>query len=264
MRSLSSSRAGRFGALASLVFAFGVLAPAAVGADRYVALGDSFSSGVGTGSYTLSSSCRRGVYAYPWLVAQQRANTSLTFVACSGATTSSLMASQIQSVTADTAIVTVTIGGNDIGFSDLIVECTLSNCSDELDSTRASLPTFLGPRLDTVYSAIRSRALGASAVVLGYPRIFSSAGCFGTLGISSTERAKANQLADALDQLSSQRAGAAQLTYRSAIPPFTGHAVCSSSPWLNGLNLFNTVESYHPNRNGNSLGYAPLVRSVVG
>jgi hypothetical protein len=219
---------------------------------------------VGTGSYTLSSSCRRGVYAYPWLVAQQRANTSLTFVACSGATTSSLMASQIQSVTADTAIVTVTIGGNDIGFSHLIVECTLSNCSDELDSTRASLPTFLGPRLDTVYSAIRSRALGASAVVLGYPRIFSSAGCFGTLGISSTERAKANQLADALDQLSSQRAGVAQVTYKSAVAPFTGHAVCSSSPWLNGLNLFNTVESYHPNRNGNSLGYAPLVRSVVG
>ena len=41
------------------------LAPAALGADKYVALGDSFSSGVGTGSYTLSSSCRRGVYAYP-------------------------------------------------------------------------------------------------------------------------------------------------------------------------------------------------------
>ena len=261
---MPSSRAVRLGALLSVLFAFAALAPAAIGADRYAALGDSFSSGVGTGSYTLSSSCRRGVYAYPWLVAQQRPNTSLTFVACSGATTSSLMASQIQSVTADTTIVTLTIGGNDIGFSDLIVQCTLADCSAALDSTRASLGTVLGPRLATVYSAIRSRALGASAIVLGYPRIFSTAaGCFGTLGISSTERAKANQLADALDQLSGQRAAAAGLTYRSAITPFTGHAVCSSSAWVNGLNLFNTVESYHPNRNGNSLGYAPLVRSAL-
>lgn len=265
MRSMLSSRAWRAGALVSLLFGLAtVAAPAAASADQYVALGDSFSSGVGTGSYTLSSSCRRGVYAYPWLVAQQRANTSLAFVACSGARTTDVMASQIQSVTAATTIVTITIGGNDIGFSDLIVQCTLANCSSALDSKRATLVTFLGPRLDTVYTAIRSRALAATVVVLGYPRMFSSAGCLGTLGITSTERTKANQLADALDQLLSARAAAAGLTYKSAIAPFTGHAVCSGSPWLNGLNFFNTVESYHPNRNGNSLGYAPLVRAVVG
>jgi hypothetical protein len=265
MRSFLSSRAVRFGVLASTLFAVATaFAPAAAGADKYVALGDSFSSGVGTGSYTLSSSCRRGVYAYPSLVAQQRPDTSLTFVACSGATTASLMSTQIGSVTADTSIVSVTIGGNDIGFSNLIVQCTLANCSSALDSTRATLGTFLGPRLDTVYTAIRSRALAARVVVLGYPRIFSSAGCFGTLGITSTERTKANQLADAVDALTATRVAAAGHTYKSAVLPFTGHAVCSGSPWLNGLNLFNTVESYHPNRNGNSLGYAPLVRSVVG
>lgn len=262
MRSMSWSRAARLAAFVSLLFAFGALAPAAIAADRYVALGDSFSSGVGTGSYTLSSSCRRGVYAYPWLVAQQRAY-ALAFVACSGATTGDLMANQIGSVTTDTKIVTVTIGGNDIGFSDLIVQCTLSDCSAALDSTRANLTTFLGPRLTTVYSAIHGRAPGATAIVLGYPRMFSTSGCFGTLGISSTERAKANLLADALDDLSAQRASLAGLIYQSAKTPFTGHAVCSSSPWLNGLNLFNTGESYHPNRNGHSLGYAPLVRNVL-
>jgi GDSL-like Lipase/Acylhydrolase family len=264
MRSILSSRAVRRGALVSVLFAFATAAAPAASADNYVALGDSFSSGVGTGSYTLSSSCRRGVYAYPWLVSQQRPNTSLTFVACSGATTDDVMTSQIGSVTGATNIVTVTIGGNDIGFSDLIIQCTLSNCSSALDATRASLPTFLGPRLNTVYTAIRGRAMTASAVVLGYPRLFSSVGCFGTLGISATERTKANQLADALDQLSATRAAAAGLTYKSAIAHFTGHAVCSWSAWVNGLNLVRPVESYHPNRNGNSLGYAPLVRSVVG
>jgi hypothetical protein len=264
MRSMLSFRAARV-ALVCVLFGLSVAAaPAVASADDYVALGDSFSSGVGTNSYTLSSSCRRGVYAYPWLVSQQRPNTSLTFVACSGATTSDVMASQIQSVTTDTEIVTMTIGGNDIGFSDLIVQCTLANCSSALDSTRASLGTVLRPRLDTVYTAIRGRTATARVVVLGYPRIFSSAGCFGTFGISATERTKANQLADALDLLSGARAVAAGLTYRSAIASFTGHAVCSGSSWLNGLNLFSPVESYHPNRNGNSLGYAPIVRSVVG
>jgi lysophospholipase L1-like esterase len=259
-----SSRVGR---VCVVTFSLLVLAtPAgAAAADRYAALGDSFSSGVGTGSYTLSSSCKRGVFAYPYLVAQQRTNTTLDFVACSGATTSSLMASQIQAVTSTTSIVSVTIGGNDIGFSDLIVQCTLGECSAALDSTRASLAGVLNPRLDTVYSAIRNQAaIGARVVVLGYPREFASFGCFGTLGISATERTKANQLAEALDGVIAARAAAFGFTYKSALAAFATHAVCTSSPWLNGLNLFNTTESYHPNRNGNSQGYAPLLRSVIG
>ena len=259
-----SSRAVRSCVLAFSLFVLAAPAGASA-ADRYVALGDSFSSGVGTGSYTLSGSCKRGVYAYPYLVAQQRPNTALDFVACSGATTSSLMTSQIQAVTATTSIVSVTIGGNDIGFSDLIVQCTLGECSAALDSTRASLAAVLNARLDTVYSAIRNQAaIGARVVVLGYPREFTSVGCFGTLGISSTERTKANQLADALDAVIAARAAAFGFTYKSVLASFATHAVCSSSPWLNGLNLFNTTESYHPNRNGNSAGYAPLVRSVIG
>jgi lysophospholipase L1-like esterase len=259
-----SSRAARVAVLACSLLVLATPAGAAA-ADRYVALGDSFSSGVGTGSYTLSSSCRRGVYAYPYLVSQQRPDTALDFVACSGATTSDLMASQIQSVTATTSIVSVTIGGNDIHFADLIVQCTLSECSSALDSTRATLASVLNPRLDSVYAAIRNQAAAdARVVVLGYPRMFTSAGCFGTLGISATERTKANQLADALDGVIGARAAAYGFAYKSALGPFAAHAVCSFSPWLNGLNLFNTTESYHPNRNGNSLGYAPLVRSVIG
>lgn len=264
-----SSRAARLVALslvltAGLSFGLARSAPAATGGDRYVALGDSFSSGVGTGSYTLSRTCRRGRYAYPWLVFQQRPNTALTFVACSGATTGSLMRTQIRSVSSGTDIVTVTIGGNDIGFADLIVRCTLSNCSKALDRTRSMLTSFLGPRLDTVYGAIERRAPDARVVVLGYPRMFTGSGCPTTPGISSTERSKANRLADALDRLTASRAAASGFTYKSAIGPFTGHAVCSSGAWLNGLDLTGLPESYHPNRKGQRAGYAKLVRAVVG
>ena len=264
MRHLSS-RAVRLATVVCVAFA--LAAPAAFAADRYVALGDSFSSGVGTGSYTLSSSCKRSVYAYPYLVSQQRPNTALTFVACSGATTTDLMANQIQSVTPDTAVVTVTIGGNDIHFADLIVQCTLGDCSAALDAARTSLAATLDPRLDTVYTAIRSQVpFSSKVVVLGYPREFNSLGCLGTLGISSTERTKANQLAEALDGVIAARATDPKyaFAYRSALASFQTHAVCSSSPWLNGLNLFNTTESYHPNRNGQSQGYLPLVRAALG
>ncbi|MCU0257627.1 MAG: SGNH/GDSL hydrolase family protein [Solirubrobacteraceae bacterium] len=260
----SSRRLGRVAALALAVTALAAPATASA-ADNYVALGDSYSSGVGTNSYSLSSSCLRGIYAYPYLVGTQRPNTSLNFVACSGATTTSLMSSQIGAVNSATNIVSVSIGGNDIGFANLILQCTLGSCGTALANTNAALPGSLNSKLDTVYSAIRNQAApGASVVVLGYPRLFSSSGCLGTSGISSSERVAANALADKLDQTIAAKAAQYGFTYKSAIGPFTGHAVCSSSAWVNGLNLFNSTESYHPNRNGNSQGYAPLVRQVIG
>jgi hypothetical protein len=243
-------------------------------ADNYVSLGDSYVAGPFIPNPTLPLGCLKSDHNYPHLAAGGIGLT-LRDPSCSGAKTDHMTQPQnvdpdgpnppqFNSLDASATVVSLTIGGNDIGFSDLIVQCTLADCSAALDNTRANLRTVLAPRLDTVYSSIRSRALGATVVVLGYPRMFSTAGCLGTLGISSTERAKANLLSEALDTLSSERAGVANVTYQSAIAPFTGHAVCSSSSWLNGLNLLNTGESYHPNRNGNSLGYAPLVRSVVG
>jgi lysophospholipase L1-like esterase len=255
----------RGGAVVLAVAVASAALAAAARAAGYVALGDSYSSGVGTGSYTLDSACKRSVYAYPYLYAQAHPGTSLAFVACSGAKTSDLLSTQIQSVTAATTLVTMTIGGNDIGFANLIYQCTLSDCSAALDATRANLETTLGASLDRVYTSVTSRAaFGAKVIVLGYPHVFSSSSCFGTLGITSTERTKANALADALDRVIAAHAAADGVTYRSAISAFTGHAVCSSSAWLNGLNLLSTGESYHPNRSGNSAGYLPLVTSVTG
>jgi len=261
-----SSRSRFVRTTAALAVAAAALAgvSSAAGAT-YAALGDSYSSGVGTNSYTLDSACKRSVYAYPYLWAQRHAGTTLSFVACSGAKTSDLLSSQLQAVTPATTLVTMTIGGNDIGFANLIYQCTLSNCSAALDGTRANLDATLTAPLDSVYTTVKSHAaFGAKVVVLGYPHVFSGAGCFGTLGISSTEEAKANLLSDALDQLMAIRAGTDGVTYESAIPAFTGHAVCSSSPFLNGLNLFNTGESYHPNRTGHSSGYFRLVTDAAG
>ena len=158
----------------------------------------------------------------------------------------------------------MTIGGNDIGFASLIQQCTLSDCTAALTKTTAGLSTTLGPALDTTFADVKQAAPNATVIVLGYPHVFSTSTCFGTLGISSTEERDANLLADGLDSLIASYAGKYQFTYKSALVPWTGHAVCSLSPWLNGLNLFNTGESYHPNKAGHSAGYLPLVTAQTG
>lgn len=247
---------------ASAVFTAG--GPAATTTWSYVALGDSYSSGVGTGSYTLDSACKRSIYAYPYLFAQKHTMSSFNFVACSGAKTTDMIAKQLPYLSSTTNLVTMTIGGNDIGFASLIEQCTLSDCTTTLVNTTKNLGSTLGPALATAFADVKQDAPNAKVIVLGYPHVFSTSTCLGTLGISSSEEKDANALSDALDSLLSSTASSYGFTYESAIAPWTGHAVCSSSPWLNGLNLFNTGESYHPNKAGHSSGYLPLVTAVTG
>jgi lysophospholipase L1-like esterase len=252
--------------LAPVVCALAVLGAAgtATAADRYVALGDSYSSGTGTGSYTLNSGCERGTSAYPYLASRQRPNTDLVFVACSGATTDDVMANQISSVTAATALVSITIGGNDAGFSSVVTSCVTIGCSSAIANATTYIRNTLPGKLNTVYAAIQRQAPSARVAVLGYPRLFSSSSCAGTTGIDASERTQLNAVADLLDSTIAARAAAYGFRYVSAIGSFTGHAICSGSAWLNGLNIFSIGESFHPNRSGHSSGYTPLVRSVIG
>lgn len=230
-------------------------------ADNYVALGDSYASGTGAGGTTLNSGCDRRVTAYPYLISQARPNTTLSFVACAGATTSSLMSSQISSVTAATNTVSVQIGGNDIGFASLILSCTLGNCTSQLASLQTSIPSTLPPKIDTVYNAIKSRAPGAKVVVVGYPSPAGTRTCGAALGISSAEVTGINGVANVLRNTIKARATAAGFAFADPMPPFVGHDVCSSAPWLNGF-TFGT-SSYHPNANGHRLGFTPLVQPLL-
>jgi lysophospholipase L1-like esterase len=238
----------------------------AANAERYVALGDSYSSGTGTRTY-FHSGCQRSVYAYPYLLSQQRANTQLVFSACSGAKTADVLNNQVSSLTTGTGIVTITIGGNDAGFSSVITECAkpewASVCDTRVNEAQNFIRNTLPGRLNNVYSQIKSRSPSARVIVLGYPRIFMGVDCNGGTWFDSDDMVMLNQTADLLRDVTAARAAAYGFTFKDAIPPFIGHAVCSSSEWINGLS--NPVgESYHPNRTGHSSGYLPLVRQVVG
>ncbi|HET6508955.1 MAG TPA: SGNH/GDSL hydrolase family protein [Baekduia sp.] len=248
-----------------LVCALGGLVTASAVADNYVALGDSYSAGTGTRDYSLNSGCNRGPYAYPALIKADRPNTNLTFVACSGAKTTDVLNNQVQSLSTSTNIVTITIGGNDAGFSNVITQCALPlvSCNSDITNANNYISNTLPGQLNSVYSQIKTRAPNATVVVLGYPRLFMGVDCNAGTFFSTDEMTKLNATADLLKSVTAARAAAYGFTFKDAIPSFTGHAVCSSSEWLNGLS--NPIsDSYHPNRTGHKSGYEALVRQVIG
>jgi hypothetical protein len=174
----------------------------------------------------------------------------------------------VSSLTSGTRWVSITIGGNDAGFSSVITECAQpwwsSNCNAAIDGAQSYIRNTLPAKLDQVYAEIKRRSPTATVIVLSYPRLFMGVDCNAGTFFSSAEMTRLNQTADQLRNVTQSRAVAAGANFRfqDAIPPFVGHAVCSSTEWLNGLS--NPIgESYHPNRAGHSSGYAPLVRAIM-
>jgi len=257
--------AGLVPVLAALV-PLGVQAPAQAAGPSYVALGDSYASGVGTRSYISDgTSCQRSTYAYPYLLAKQKGYT-LNFKACSGATVSTVTNSQLSAVTSTTKYVTISVGGNDAGFSSVITECAqpgwMSDCNGAVDDAQAYINNTLPGRLSTLYASIRSRASRAVVVVTGYPRVFMGEDCNAGTWFSPSEQTRLNQTADLLNAKLSAAASARGFKFANPTSRYIGHAVCDDVEWINGLS--NPVsESYHPNRLGQSSGYTPLVSPML-
>lgn len=241
-------------------------APAQAAAPSYVALGDSYSSGVGTRSYISDgTSCQRSVYAYPSLIAAAR-GYALNFRACSGAKIADVTNTQLSALSSTTAYVTISVGGNDAGFADVLTECAkpgwLSNCNGAIDKAQAYINNTLPGALSTLYASTRAKAPGAKVVVVGYPRIFNGEDCNAGTWFSPSEESRLNYTADLLDATTSTQATAKGFAFANPVSRFVGHAVCDSVEWINGLS-YPISESYHPNRAGHSSGYTPLVSPLL-
>jgi lysophospholipase L1-like esterase len=235
-------------------FALAALAvpAAAQAAPAYVALGDSYSSGVGTRVYyNDGSNCSRSPYAYAPLITADR-GYALNFQACSGAKTTDVNNNQLGPLSSTTNLVTITIGGNDAGFSKVILDCAAYYfpCQGDINNANTFITNQLRALLDTTYNDIRGRATTAHVVVLGYPHLFTSDGQTCNFNaLTSDHEKQLNSTADHLDSVVSARAAAHGFTYVDPRNAFLPHEVCSSSEWLNGQS--NPLsESYHPNTSG--------------
>lgn len=241
-------------------------AAAAAAAVHYVALGDSYSSGVGAGDYTSESgACERSPHSYTALWATAHSPSSFVSVACADATTSDVASSQLSALGQATTLVSITVGGNDENFKQIMIDCNLfgtAACVSDVDAAEADARANLPGKLGTLYDAIRSDAPNARVVVLAYPDFYDLA--HDCVGLSEKSRAKIDEGVDLLDRITRVAAGHAGFAFADARAAFAGHEICDQHRWLHSLDLIHVHESYHPTAAGYSQAYYPTFSAAAG
>jgi lysophospholipase L1-like esterase len=222
----------------------------------YVALGDSYAAGVGAGT----GECGRTDASYPARHAAKAGVRSFAFVACSGATTGGVLKDQVRTVTRDTDLVTITVGGNDTGFGPVLARCSTAATDEGCDQavrTGERIARYVLPSaVATVVLAVRAQAPKARVVVLGYPRLFGDGA--GPCPLNPVRRARLDVGADVLNERiaeSVRRWGAEFVDVR---PAFAAHGLCSADPWIAGPDA---PGAYHPTATGYARGYLPGLRN---
>jgi lysophospholipase L1-like esterase len=226
----------------------------------YDALGDSYASGYGVPPY---GACGRSDTAYAVQLDGRMKIDLDDFVACAGATTRSMVAGgQLGALDDDTDLVTLTIGGNDIGWSSVVGAClggTDAQCAGSLALASNRITGVLPGLLDTVYGEVAARAPGAHVVVTGYPRLFSPEyGPF--LGASAAEQQALNDGADTLNGVLAAAAARHGFQFVDVTSRFVDHGVNAPDPWV--LGPFDPG-AFHPTVNGYQAYTAALTAAIV-
>jgi lysophospholipase L1-like esterase len=265
---------------AVLATALAVAAPTAVQAaaptGRYVALGDSFTSGPLIPSQ-VDLNCVRSNRNYPSLLAGAIGSAAFVDVSCGGATTSDILhpgrgelgvavPAQIGAVTAATALVTVGISGNDIGFSSIITTCAQDSLSNPLGSPCKNRYTAGGtdqlqariaataPKVASVLQAVRAAAPNARVVVVGYPAILpdTGSGCWPVVPVAYADVPYLRGIEKSLNAMLASQAAGNGATYVDTYTPSIGHDACKSTStrWVEGLFPGNPAAPFHPNAAG--------------
>lgn len=235
----------------------------AASAVNYVALGDSYSSGVGAGSE--SGSCDQSPNAYPALWAAKNSPASFKFAACSGATTTDVIDSQLSSLSSSTTLVSVTIGGNNVGFSSIMETCVLeftSSCERAVSAAEEYANTTLPGQLDTMLADIRKDAPNATIIVLDYPEFYDLDVWF-CLGLSTADHEALDNGISDLDGVIQTAAKDNHDTFADVRAQFYGHELCDGAGWLNSVTL-PIDDSYHPTATGQKDGYLPVFSAAAG
>ncbi len=237
--------------------------PASAAGANYVALGDSYSAGVGAGNND-GTSCDRSPNAYGPLWAAANSTASFSFVACSGAKTGDVRANQLSALSASTTLASITIGGNDAGFADVMQTCVLSGddtCLSAVDTAKSYAQNTLPGNLSSLFSDMKAAAPNAKFVALDYPHLYTITSV--CVGLSNTKREALNGASDAIDSVIQSAASGAGFTFADVRSQFSGHELCSGDDWLNAVTI-PIGNSYHPTGLGQSSGFLPVFSSAAG
>jgi lysophospholipase L1-like esterase len=271
-----------------------------VEAGSYVSLGDSYSAGEGVWplppyddgtdvqnpTSTNGDVCHRSSDAYARqyaLLTTTFANHDVVHLACSGSnmwdvggsagTTPNPDAAgsvfynepvQTTEIPSDAKLVTLTVGGNDAGFIDVLTNCVvaiITTCQQEYknpDGTDKELQLIdsLGTGLVSTYDAVKQAAPNAQIYVLTYPNIFVAddsqpADSRDCTAIQRSDRDWLIGLTSELDAVIRTSASTAGVHIIDEHGSFAGHEECTSNNWVNPPELPLTQDlediSFHPN-----------------
>jgi lysophospholipase L1-like esterase len=249
-----------------------VFAGAAEAAPRYTALGDSYAAGPLIPTPLSPLGCLKSSNNYGRIAQRTLAFAEYGDATCSGARTDHMTATQnvspgpnppqFNSLSADTQLVTLTIGGNDIGFSDLAQDCVSvlpfgSPCRDRYtrggDQISARIAAT-APKVAAVLQGIHTRAPLAKLLVVNYSAIFphSGNGCWPRMPVTPADVRWLREKQVQLNAMLAQQAGLNGATIVDVYGASVGRDACAGSGtrWVEPYIPGNAAAPLHPNLRG--------------
>lgn len=238
----------------------------ASGPQRYVALGDSYTSGPGIAP-ARGAGCLRSGVNYPALVALALDVPDFEDVSCGGATTANLVtvqdvsnrpAPQLDAVTSETELVTIGIGLNDLQLSyGLLYACLTrvgtptQGCGRMIDMPQAQLDQILeaaAGRVEAALEAVQEKAPEARVILVGYPRIVPDSGsCPDRLPMPDAMIDRTRQALERINDLWKKAADAEGADYVDMYRASGDRDICAADPWVNGAtDVPDEAASMHP------------------
>jgi lysophospholipase L1-like esterase len=258
----------------------------AASALNYVSLGDSYTAGPLIPDLTGSpAGCARSTHSYPFLVAAADSAASFTDVSCQGADTSNMTHSesvplgsnppQDNALSSSTTLVTLQIGGNDINFSNIIINCTTLSLTDPFGAPCKKHYTSGGkdrlkeaieataPKVAADLQGIHADAPNARVLLVGYPVILpnSGDGCWPVVPIAFGDVPYLRGVEQQLNAMLATEAAANSATFVDTYTASIGHDVCQSPgvKWVEGLIPTSPAAPFHPN----ALGEKSMAQQVL-
>ncbi|EHR48956.1 hypothetical protein SacmaDRAFT_0659 [Saccharomonospora marina XMU15] len=241
--------------------------------QHYVALGDSYTSAPGTGEEVGSPpGCDRSRNNYPRLVAAELNPERFTDASCSGATTRDITSPQptrdgtnppqLNAVRPETTLITIGIGGNDVGLVALAGECAAKqgsrSCKQRLteggtDELTARIERA-GEAVGRVLERINAKAPDARVVVVGYPTILPAdpAACPPELPYAEADIAYLRRGLQRLNTVLAEQARQHGAEFADTAKASEGHGMCAppDSRWIEGPRSTTGAAPLHPNARG--------------
>jgi lysophospholipase L1-like esterase len=252
------------------IAATALLAAPAQAAPRYTALGDSYAAGPLIPLQLPPFGCLKSSSNYAHLAELRLRFAELRDASCSGAETEDMTQAQgvspgpnppqFDSLSADTALVTVQIGGNDIGFSSIAKDCVslspsgspchdkyVQNGQDEISRRIAET----APKVDAVLDGIRARSPQARILVVNYSAILphSGPGCYPQMPIADGDVPYMRAKQEELNGMLAQQAAANGARVVDVYAASAGHDACQPPGirWVEPVVPVNAAAPLHPN-----------------